>query len=95
MKADEVRRALDLLKNANTTRLEKALGVLYKYARNDQVPVYLRAIALHGVNRHIGRWWPTDKWPDRTKQAIERTMADIVNSEPASPLEGAPGTGVT
>lgn len=25
MKADEVRRALDLLKNANTTRLEKAL----------------------------------------------------------------------
>ncbi|MEZ6151644.1 MAG: hypothetical protein R3C09_16160 [Pirellulaceae bacterium] len=69
------------------TPSEKALGVLYKYARNDQVPVYLRAIALHGVNRHIGRWWPTDKWPDRTKQAIERTMADIVNSEPASPLD--------
>ncbi|MCA9181913.1 MAG: hypothetical protein KDA51_10690, partial [Planctomycetales bacterium] len=69
------------------TPSEKALSVLYRYAKNDQAPIYLRAIALHGVNRHIGRWWPTDKWPDRTKQAIEKTMGDIVDSEPASPLE--------
>lgn len=69
------------------TPSERAFSVLFSYARNDQAPMYLRAIALHGVNRHIGRWWPTDKWRDKDKKTIEKTMADIVNSEPASPLD--------
>ncbi len=64
-----------------------AFSVLFAYAGSDKAPIYLRAIALHGVNRHIGRWWPTTKWPDNGKRLIEKTMTDIVNSEPASPLE--------
>jgi len=64
-----------------------ALSVLFAYAGNEQAPIYLRAIALHGVNRHIGRWWPTTKWPDNAKRSIEKTMTAIVNSEPATPLE--------
>ncbi len=73
--------------SAPPTPSEKAFSVLFNYARNEQAPIYLRAVALHGVNRHIGRWWPTDKWPDNGKRQIEKTMTDIVNSEPASPLD--------
>ncbi len=73
--------------SAPPTPSASAFNVLFKYARNDQAPLYLRAIALHGVNRHIGRWWPTDKWPDNAKKTIETAMTDIVNSEPQSPLD--------
>lgn len=64
-----------------------AFRVLFAYAGNDQAPLYLRAIALHGLNRHIGRWWPTTQWPDTGKKQIEQTLTKIVNSEPTSPLD--------
>ncbi len=72
---------------APPTPSEHAFRVLFAYAGNDQAPLYLRAIALHGLNRHIGRWWPTTKWPDNGKKQIEKTLTDIVNSEPKSPLD--------
>lgn len=72
---------------APPTPSEHAFRVLFAYAGNDQEPIYLRAIALHGLNRHIGRWWPTTKWPDNGKRLIEKTLSDIVNSEPKSSLD--------
>lgn len=64
-----------------------AFKVLFAYAGNEQIPLYLRAIALHGLNRHIGRWWPTTQWPDNGRKLIEQTLTKIVNSEPTSTLD--------
>lgn len=64
-----------------------AFNVLFQYAGNEQAPIYLRAIALHGINRHLGRWWPTTKWNDNAKSLIAKMLTTIVNSEPASPLD--------
>lgn len=64
-----------------------AFKVLFAYAGNEQVPLYLRAIALHGLNRHIGRWWPTTHWPDNGRKLLEETLTKIVNSEPTSTLD--------
>ncbi len=65
-----------------------ALRVLFAYSGNAQAPVYLRSIALHGLNRQLGRWWshPTH-WPAKTKDQVQDMLVGIVNSEPKSALD--------
>jgi hypothetical protein len=65
-----------------------ALRVLFLYASSDKSPVYLRSIALYGLNRHLGRWWshPTH-WPEGIKSQVVTTLTGIVNSEPKSALD--------
>ncbi len=65
-----------------------ALRVLFGVAVNDKSPVYLRAIALYGLNRHLGRWWshPTHL-PANAKKAVLSLTVNILNSEPKSALD--------
>lgn len=65
-----------------------ALKVLFQYANAPQAPVYLRAIALHGMNRHLGRWWsdPTH-WNANIKNPVVSLLDGIINSEPKSALD--------
>lgn len=59
-----------------------AMVELYKYAVNESAPAYLRAIALYGLERHIGERWAT--FPDGSKTTISTALAKIADSEPAS-----------
>lgn len=70
-----------------------ALGVLWTYSSSDQAPVYLRAIALYGLNRHMGRWWShPSHWPDTVKGQLVDMLVGIVQSEPKSELDRASHT---
>lgn len=65
-----------------------AFAVLGLYATDQKQPVYLRAIALHGLNRHIGRWWThASHWDARTKKGIEAKLVEIIVSEPKTALD--------
>ncbi|MEM7476022.1 MAG: hypothetical protein AAF483_13595 [Planctomycetota bacterium] len=62
-----------------------ALSPLGNIARNTKQPAYLRSIALYGLERHIGRYYPD--WNQNTKKSIVLMLMDIVNSEPKSDLD--------
>lgn len=62
-----------------------ALRPLIQIARDKAAPVYLRSIALYGVERHIGRSFP--EWAANIKKSLGSLLVEIMNSKPGSDLE--------
>lgn len=62
-----------------------AVGTLYSVSANEDAPVYLRAIALYGLERHMAVYWNT--WPDNIKKAVANTLVSVIGSEPKSKLD--------
>ena len=67
-----------------------AFQPLYEIANNAEMPLYLRAIALHGLERQIGvRWYAPGNagWSDEIKQGVQKGMLAIVKSQPKNPIQ--------
>ena len=64
-----------------------ALTPLYQIANNDQAPLYLRSVALYGLERHIGRFFAS--WDKTKKRLVGSMLVRIVNSTPKSDLDRA------
>ena len=65
-----------------------AFNTLYSISKGQQYPIYLRAIALHGLRRHIGAYWNAQNaWDQNQKRAIGLTLKGIAESKPVSDLD--------
>lgn len=64
---------------------QKALLPLYNIAKNPKNPVYLRSIALYGLERHIGRSFRS--WPKNTRSLVGKTLVQIALSKPKGDLD--------
>ncbi len=62
-----------------------ALMILYGVANDEATPVYLRAIALHGMHRQISVWWSS--WNAQARNAVGQMLLKIANSEPKSAVD--------
>ncbi|MFN3190043.1 MAG: hypothetical protein ACE361_05925 [Aureliella sp.] len=54
-------------------------------AKNEKSPLYLRSIALYGIERHIGRYFLD--WKPQFRGQLGQMLIGIVNSKPASNLD--------
>ena len=62
-----------------------ALAPLFNVARDKNAPLYLRAIALYGLERHISRFFP--EFAQNQQRAIGNMLVEIATSEPATELD--------
>ena len=65
----------------------KALNVLVQMGRDENQPLYLRSIALYGIERQIGRYFHTNAWNVNMKRVIGQTLMQIINSSPKTELD--------
>ncbi len=66
-----------------------AFLTLFKMAGDDKAPIYLRAIALYGLERHVGAYWSSNLWQPNGRKAIFTTLEGIINSQPQNDLEAS------
>ncbi|GIW99389.1 MAG: hypothetical protein KatS3mg111_2722 [Pirellulaceae bacterium] len=75
-----------------------ARNPLFAIANNDNAPSYLRAVALHGLQRQMAVWWnlPSQwksevpaEWSQDFKRELGSLLVKIVNSQPQTPLEAS------
>lgn len=65
-----------------------ALNTLYSIAKNENQPIYLRAIALHGLRRQFGAYWNAPNvWDQNQKRTVGMVLKSIVESKPKSELD--------
>ena len=65
----------------------KALNVLVQMGRDESQPLYLRSIALYGIERQIGRYFHTNAWNQNIKGGIGRMLMQVINSSPKTELD--------
>lgn len=61
------------------------MGTLYQYATQESQPLYIRSIALYGLERHLGYRWAT--LPENSRASVAGAIAKIVASEPKSRVD--------
>ncbi len=84
---DEAAQSTTAAGNLPPRPAKAAFATLYLYASSDKAPIHLRAIALHGIQRHLGVWWPAGTWDATAQKRIVDALVAIVDSEPASALD--------
>ncbi len=65
----------------------RAKDPLFAVARDPDAPVYLRAVALHGLERQMSIWWNTPSWDANFKRGVGGALVSIINSKPKSSMD--------
>ncbi|GAB5405004.1 MAG: hypothetical protein Aurels2KO_32350 [Aureliella sp.] len=61
------------------------LADLFSLVKSQSQPTYLRAIAMYGLERHLGYKWP--RIPDNSKKMVSDAIVSVVESEPKTGLD--------
>ncbi len=63
-----------------------AYPALKGIAGSTKMPYYIRAIALHGLERHARVYWKSD-WDDARKKEVVEVATNVISSKPATALD--------